>query len=181
MKDDNEWYTLCSNNDMLLEHLEESNDFRITFDVLEKYENVVEIIQEHKIFELIFELNRDVIINYSETSNNNVNNIILNISSKNLPSFDNNFTEAFVHISYSIKENKNLECTTLCSNLINKPLDSDKTHIYLLNFDLHLLNKHKSSQFIINYSLNDDISKVSNKFVSLHLKNIFYKLKQYFD
>jgi hypothetical protein len=42
MDKDSEWYPLCSNNDILLEHLEDSNNFKITFDVLEKYENNVD-------------------------------------------------------------------------------------------------------------------------------------------
>ena len=46
MNSDSEWYTLCSKNNTLLEHLEDTNDFKITFDVLEKYENIVEIIQD---------------------------------------------------------------------------------------------------------------------------------------
>ena len=94
MNSDSEWYTLCSKNNTLLEHLEDTNDFKITFDVLEKYENIVEIIQDNKLFELLFELNKDVIINYSETINKNTSNVTLTISSKNLPSIDDKFTEA---------------------------------------------------------------------------------------
>ena len=41
MNSDSEWYTLCSKNNTLLEHLEDTNDFKITFDVLEKYENII--------------------------------------------------------------------------------------------------------------------------------------------
>ena len=181
MNSDSEWYTLCSKNNTLLEHLEDTNVFKITFDVLEKYENIVEIIQDNKLFELLFEVNKDVIINYSETRNKNTSNVTLTISSKNLPSIDDKFTEANVYFSYSIKENKQLGCTTLYSNVINKPVETSNNSIYLHNFDLQLTTKHKSSQFIVNYSLNESINKVSIKFISLHLKNIFYKLKQYFD
>jgi len=184
METDNEWYTLCSDNKILLEHLEDSNDFKITFDVLEKYENIVEIIHAHKLFELLFELNKEIILNYSEkiNSNTNVNNVIITISSKNLSSFDDNSKEAAIYFNYSIKENNKTGCTTLYSSrLIDKPIDTNKNHIYLCNFDLQLINKHKSSQIIINYSLSDEINKVSHKFISLHFKNIFYKLKQYFD
>ncbi len=181
MNSDSEWYTLCSKNNILLEHLEDTDDFKITFDVLEKYENIVEIIQDNRIFELLFELNKDVIINYSETINKNISDVILTISSKNLPVLDDKFTEANVYFSYSIKENKELGCTTLYSNVINKPDEKSYNSVYLHNFDLQLTNNHKSSHFIVNYSLNDGSNKVSNKFISLHLKNIFYKLKQYFD
>jgi hypothetical protein len=183
METDNEWYTLCSDNKILLEHLEDSNDFKITFDVLEKYENIVEIIHAHKLFELVFELNKEIILNYSEKINSktNVNSVIITISTKNLPSIEDNSKEASIYFNYSIKEDNKLGCTTLYSSSIDKPIDTNKNHIYLCNFDLQLINKKTSSQIIINYSLTDEINKVSHKFISLHFKNIFYKLKLYFD
>jgi len=183
MDNDSEWYTLCSNNDILLEHLEDSNDFKITFDVLEKYENIVEIINDHNLFELVFELNKDKILNYSEktNSNTNVHNVIITIASKHLPSFDGTSKEVYLYFNYSIKENNKVGCTTLYSTLVDNNIDKNNNHIYLSNFDLQLINKHTSSKVIINYSLGDEINKVSHKFISLHFKSIFNKLKQYFD
>jgi hypothetical protein len=181
MDTNNEWYTLCSDNNILLEHLEESSDFKITFDVLEKYENIVEIIKEHKLFELVFELNKDIMLNYSEKTNSNNSDIILVMEPKKLSSFDNTAKEVNIYFNYSIKENTNLESITLFSSLVDKPVDTNKNNIYLCNFDLQVTNKKTSSHFILNYSLSDYISKVTDKFISLHLKSIFYKLKKYFD
>jgi len=177
---DNEWYSLCSKNDVELLHLDNTNDFKITFEVLENFDNICEIIQQHELFELIFELNRDVLTNYSEIENKNVNNVRFNITSKGLPSF-NTFSEAVIYLSYSIKYDKLDERINLYSNSVNKPSNSDDNHIYLVNFGFQVNKNAESSLVTINYTLDDNINNVSNKFISLHLKNIFYKVKKYFD
>jgi hypothetical protein len=177
---DNEWYSLCSKNDVELLHLDNTNDFKITFEVLENFDNICEIIQEHQLFELIFELNKDVLTNYSEIEINNVNKVTFNITSKGLPSF-NTFSEAVIYLSYSIKYNKLDDCINLYSHSVNKPSNADNNHIYLVNFGFQVNKQSDSSLVTINYTLDDNINNVSNKFISLHLKNIFYKVKKYFD
>jgi hypothetical protein len=177
---DNEWYSLCSKNDVELLHLDNTNDFKITFEVLENFDNICEIIQQHELFELIFELNRDVLTNYSEIEINNVNNVTFNITSKGLPSF-NTFSEAVIYLSYSIKYNKLDDCINLYSHSVNKPGNADNNHIYLVNFGFQVNKQSASSLVTISYTLDDNINNVSNKFISLHLKNIFYKVKKYFD
>lgn len=181
MDDENEWYELCSKDGVLLSHLDNSNDFNITFSVLEKFDTICEIITERKLFELIFELNRNVITDYSETIRDDFSSVKLDINTDGLPSF-NTHKESSIFLEYSIDgDTQKDDCICLSSQVINKPENAEKNHIYLVKFDLNVKKSGGVSIFAINYSLDININNVSNKFISLHLKNIFYKLKQYLD
>ena len=120
MDDENEWYELCSKNGILLSHLDNSNDFNITFSVLEKFDTICEIIKERKLFELIFELNKDIITDYSETIQNDFSNVKLDINTDGLPSF-NAHKESSIFLNYSIESDTQTDdCICLYSQLIDK-------------------------------------------------------------
>jgi hypothetical protein len=176
-----EWYTVCSDNDIILSQCEDTHDFKITFNVLEKYETIVEIIQQNQFFELAHMLNDDIIEKYTENNIDNKNNVILKINTKDLNINNNIYNNLFIVLDYSKNIDKNIcQMKSISSN--NKLVENNE--IQLEKFSLLVSNNNSKTTFDIEYTIYSNDMKnlnVSEKFMSLYLKKIFYRIKQYFD
>lgn len=176
---EDEWYVLCSDKNVLLEHLDDTNRFRITFDVSGNYNSILEIISENQLFELLFELNKDILLDYTTTETNNIHNVLLKVSTKNI-NITNIKDDMFMHLNYTSKFNSN-ECE-LNSVVIDKVDKLTKNHLFLSDFNVKISNNNSYTKFVINYVIDDMIdNNLAPKFVALYLKKLFYRVKLYFD
>jgi hypothetical protein len=181
MNSHKEWYTVCSENNIVLSQCDDTHDFKITFSVLEKYENIVEIIQQNKLFELIQMLNEDIIEKCSENIVNNNNNVVLKLNTKDLNINNNIYNNLVIVLNYSKTIDNNLYRLISVDSTDTKVSNNE---IHLKQFALLLSNNKSKTNFDITYTLaNNNIKNlnVSEKFISLYLKKLFYRLKQYFD
>jgi len=181
MNSSKEWYTVCSENDIILSQSDETHDFKITFNVLEKYENIVEIIQQNQIFELVHMLNNDIIEKYTESIINKNNNVVFKINTKDLSINNKIYNNLFIVLEFS-KNIDNNTCKLESVASTNKKLENNE--IQLENFSLLVSNNNSKTTFVIEYTISStdmENLNVSEKFISLYLKKIFYRLKQYFD
>ena len=178
-------YILCDDDDMCLKHIDNTNHFILTFSVLEKYNNVVEIVESDELFILLKTLNDDNITNVEQTIlQNNIYESILTIK-----------TPKTLHTSRSvvpvckiiIKYTKNItdKITTLSdASQSNKHIIQVKDNIeeiYISNFCLNITNNNDNTRFDITLAFDANINDSINKFVALYIKKLFKKLKLYFD
>jgi len=173
-----EIYVLCNENDMILEHQDETNNFKLTFSVNEKYNNVAEIVEGNSIFALIYELNKDIILDYIENFENNINKVVFRINTNKVNIFKEFSDEIYLFINYIISKHDN---KIILSSKMEENISSNKNYIYLINYNTEIRNNNKSTLISLNFTLNKKINNISNKFIALYIKKIFFKLKQYFD
>jgi len=181
MNSNKEWYTVCSENNIMLSQCDDTHDFKITFSVLEKYENIVEIIQQNKLFELIQLLNADIIEECSENVVNNNNNVVLKLNTKELNINNKLYNNLVIMLNYSKNIDNNI-CGLISIDSTNNKVSNNE--IQLEQFSLIITDNKSKTNFDINYTIaNNNITNlnVSEKFISLYLKKIFYRLHQYFN
>jgi hypothetical protein len=175
-----EIYILCNENDMTLEHQDETNNFKLTFFVKEKFQNVSDLVEGNSIFALLYELNKDIILNYIENFEDNINKVVYKINTNKINIFKEFADEIYLFLNYIITKSDNK--TILSSKIKDTELSTNnKNYVYLINYNTEIYNNITSTKITINFTLNKKINNISNKFVALYMKKIFYKLKQYFD
>lgn len=174
-------YILCSDDGIILEHEDETNNFTITFDVNENFLNLKEIFVENMFFYLIKELNDSIILDYSETINESDNRVLFKIKIPNEVSFKKHFNDHFnLYINYDktiTDEKVNIFCIKQDSN-VN---ELDKNNIYFEKMNIVVEPNKNGSSILFNFYLNDGIDIIMNKFVALYIKKLIKKLKIYFD
>lgn len=178
-------YILCDEDDMCLEHIDNSNQFMLSFSVLEKYNNVVEIVESDELFILLKTLNDDNIRNVEQTIlQNNIYETILTIN-----------TPKTLHTSNAIdpvcniimKYSKHITNTiTILSDVSqnNKSILQVKDNIkqiYISNFCLKVKNINNQTTFEIEFLFDSNVNENINKFLALYIKKLFKKIKLYFD
>lgn len=171
-------YVLCSDNDIILEHDDDTNNFIMSFNVSEIYDNVLTIITENNLFNLLYELNNDIIINYSETTKDKVNNVIYKIVTPKDASLKIFNEHIYLKFSYLIDVKNN---ETILYPHDTKSCDDNKDNITLNNFNMIIKKNSSGTSIKITYSFDDNINNITNKFVALYIKKLIKKLKQYFD
>ena len=142
----NEWFTVCYENDILLEK-NEINDYKISLDINENPENEFtskDIISEGQLFDLLFELNKDLIHSIDENIlDNNINTIALVLLTKEQKKKN-------IYLKYKVE----IQDNTCILNGIpfedkNEANDND---IYIDNFSIKLVKDVITSVCIIIYS-----------------------------
>jgi replicative DNA helicase len=171
-------YVLCSDNDIILEHDDDTNNFIMTFNVSENYDNIENIVKENNFFNLLYELNNDIIVNYSETVKDKTNNVIYKIATPKNASLKVFDEHIYLYISYLLDSKNNEIMLYTCDA---KPCDNNKQHIVLNNFNMIITKNLSGTTIKIKYSFDNKINDVTNKFLALYIKKIIKKLKQYFD
>ena len=190
---DTDLYVLCSDDDIVLKHSDNTNDFQMSFDVLEAYENVSSLIEQNMFFTLLSELNPDIIVDCSETSIGEVRNVICKINSPKDASLKIFKKCIYLHISYSmhrVNQNETIlsaavaaESATTAATATTDDDDALTTTAIALEHFYMSINKTctNGTHFVIKFSFDNKINDVTNKFIALFLKKLIKKIKQYFD
>lgn len=171
-----EWFTVCDENDILLEK-NDSNDYKISLNIYENPENEfssIDIIKEGQLFDLLFELNNDIIENIDQSIiDNNIN--LVTIVSLNKEKKKKN-----IYLKYKSEINDNLCIITGVPFEDKNEVKDDE--IYLDNFNIKLEKGCPTSLSVILNSNNFlDEDSLINIFLSLFIKKIFNKFKKYFE
>lgn len=174
-------YTLCSDDDIILDHEDDTNNFIIKFNVIETFSNIKEIINENMFFYLIKELNDSIILNYNETTNEDTNSVIFKIQTPNEASFKKIFDGYFnLYINYG--KNVTNDKVTMFGIKHTNLNSLSKNDIYFEKMNITIgSNEQNGSNIEFHFSLDDGVDIVMNKIVALYIKKIIKKIKIYFD
>jgi len=170
-----DFYKVCDDKNILLEKNDFSS-FRINLSINNNSNNnynLIEIINQNELWNLLYELNKDIIEEYNYNKLTNENNEQIYIKIKNIKK-----NEEFNNISLNIE------------NIINKISDYE---YQLYCFDINNINnKNKVDDFKINikivnnitiididFTFNENTNDAINTYIALYIKKIFYRLSKY--
>jgi len=174
-----EWQSICSEHDILMDK-NDDNLYRIKFNMIENKNNklnIIDTIKQNIFFQLIYELNQDIIKEYISDFKNNKNNVVLTVINDN-EIIDTKSINVNLNINYFFQNNK---CEMVSSN-DNSTLLSTLDNIYVNDFHLSITNDI-TTEILLTFSLDDDIfnSALEKIFIALYFKKIFRRLKLYFE
>lgn len=178
---DKDWIFVMCEKDISL--FQNENNYKITFNLKNTgntYNDIIDIIKNNDLFELLYELNKDVIQTFTlksvdaETYYANIK-----VINKNLEYFD--YENLTFHVNYSnkIEETKGV----IYSKPFNNNDAEDNSEIYLSNFIIEISNNKDNISFLVKYSFDKEIfdSNLINTSISMHIIKILYRLKLYFE
>jgi hypothetical protein len=179
MSNSDDTYVLCSDDEIILEHQDDTNKFKLTFNVLESYEAVVEILQDNFFFDLAKQVNSNIITDSTQSSKDNINYNSLKIITPKDFNFKNTYGEHinlhFVYVVNIINENQ-----AILQNIQNKNTKSDLENIYFNDFGV-VITKNNVTSIVISFTFDENVNDTMNKFIALYIKKIFKNVKKYFD
>jgi hypothetical protein len=177
-----EWYMICNEKDIILQK-NDDNMYKIDFVLNEQNADysLINIISSNQLFDLLYELNKDIIetINTINTENDS-NYTVINIKNKNMDIIDEKIL--YIHFKYKYIFDTN-KCI-LESDLINKKEEDKKAIIYMDNFKVEIKeNKENLTKIHILFNFNNIYyeSQLVNIAIAMYIKKIFYRLKMYFE
>lgn len=178
-------YILCDNDNIILEHEDDTNNFTISFNVKENFNEIKELFIENTFFYLLKELNDDIINEYKENILNDINNVVLKIQTPNEPIFKKLFDKyIFLNIKYNkYITNENIKLTGVKDISISNVYNKSDIHFDQFNMMIQPINTNSDSctKCILEFSFVNNLDGVTNKFISLYIKKLIKKFKQYFD
>jgi len=192
--DNEEWYTICSEKNMLLEK-NEKDFYKIIFDIKsknngEKENTVLNILKNGQLFELLAALNPDTVETIKEDEKDNIHSIFITFKDledeDNKNSFDKILNIHF-HLKYKFKKNK-------CIITNETEQHDENVDVYAANGSKSLLVSYiklkvnekndKLTKFCLIFKINNDRVNTSNfmkLYIGLYFKKIFHRFKQYFE
>lgn len=178
-------YILCSDDNMILEHIDYSNKFKLKFNVNESYSNIVDLIKSKDFYILIKELNSDIVKNVEIFYKNDYEEVVFDIvipsSLKVSDTINKNLKlHLFYKNTYGDLQTK-IEGFIPSSECINNKKEEIINDIYLENTAITIYKKGENSMFELFLNFDNKINDKINKFLALYLKKIFKKVKMYFD
>jgi len=173
-------FVICEKDISLFQN---ENSYKILFsikNVENTYNSIIEIVKDNDLFELLFELNKDIIESFNLKSLDETHYVNIKVINKNCDYFD---CENFVmHINYAnkIEEGKGLIYSV---PFINNNNNLGKNEIYLSNFSVEINDDRDAVSFIIKYSFDKELfdSNLINTSISMYILKILYRLKLYFE
>jgi hypothetical protein len=178
-----EWYTVCDEKNLLLEK-NDNNEYRLYFEILENKDNelsVMELLSDGQLFELLYELNKDIIENVTENPDNDINNTnIVSIKIKNIKNEFKTIKDINVNLKF-VYNFKNNEC------VINSiPFESNyvttEDNIYMSNFQVNFKQNEKTTNVLLEFKINDILdNNIFQMYLGLYFKKLFYRFKLYFE
>ena len=175
----NNTYILCSDDNIILKHHDDTNKFMLSFDVLENYNNILGIIKDNLFFSLIKELNTSIITDYNGSIQNNINHMSLKIITPKDFNLKNKFGEHIIlYFNYILNINDN---ETLFENIEIQNKNTNINNIYFNNFEILVKKIPSGTTLTFNIIFDDNVNGSVNKFIALYFKKILKNLKKYFD
>ena len=175
----NNTYILCSDDNIILKHNDDTNKFMLSFDVLENYNNILEIIKDNLFFSLMKELNSSIITDYNGSIQNNINHMSLKIITPKDFNFKNTYGEHIIlHFSYMLNINDN---ETIFKNIDIQNKNNTINNIYFNNFEILVKKIPSGTTLTFNFTFDENVNDTINKFIALYFKKILKNFKKYFD
>jgi regulator of replication initiation timing len=175
-----EWSLLvCEKNISLFQN---NSLYKIMFDIKQTentYTNINEIVKENELFELLYELNKDVIDKFTaDVTDNNRQKTTMTIINKKTEYFNHPFFTIHIHYDNKI-DDENCSIFSIPYNNSNV-LENE---IYLSNFNINISKDESNIHFLINFSFDDNIfeNDLIKMTLSMYIQKIFYRLKLYFE
>jgi hypothetical protein len=175
-----DWVFVISEKDISL--FQNENNYKILFNVKNTentYNNIIDIVKDNDLFELLFELNKDLIESCSlKQLDSGTHYVNMKVINKKYDYFDyDNFT---MHINYAnrIEERKGVIYSIPFNNN-----NLEKNEIYLSNFRIEIGDEKDNVSFLIKYSFDKELfdSNLINTSLSMYILKILYRLKLYFE
>jgi len=177
---------ICDKQNILLER-NNLGEFKINL-VIEQNNadaNVFEIIQNGDFFDLLYQLNEDIIEKYEnkkEDIDPSIDNIV--IAFKNI--FDDDTFDDMDGICLNLKTQSKFILDNKCEiiGLDVKTTSDVINNIININIDNLLVSIEKINNkfiFIVTFKITGNASDIMKTYVGYYLKKIFYKIQQYFE
>lgn len=189
-----EWFTICSEKEILLEK-NDSNMYKITFSVSQNNEEdtVLNLLKNGQLFELLSQLNPDVIDNINVTQHNNIDHVFItfkNNKGDNEDEEDNDkIVDIYFSLMYTFKENKCIISSQNKKNdndyekVINKIKNkTGKEYLHVSKIKFKAVEKNNKTSICIIFKIESKKSNnIVNMYIGLYFKKIFYRFKKYFE
>jgi len=177
-----EWYTVCDEKDLLLKK-NDNNEYSLSFDINEKTENdvsVLELLNCEQLFELLYELNKDIIENITESPENTINNVNnVSIKIKNIKSEFKAIKNINIHLKFVYKFENN-ECT-ISSVPFDSNLMTTEDNIYISTFLINF-KQNQSTNVLLTFKIDEVVDNdIFQMYIGLYFKKLFYRFKMYFE
>jgi hypothetical protein len=185
-----EWFTICDEKNILLEK-NENNVYKITFSIISnnQEDTVLNVLKNGQFFELLSQLNPDVIDKINVMQNNNIDHVFMTLKNNKEDSEDNDkVLDVCFSIKYIFKENK---CIISSHNqyddddekLINKlKSKNEKEYLHVSKIKLKALEKNNKTIVSMTFKIeNKKSNNIINMYIGLYFKKIFYRFKKYFE
>lgn len=193
-----EWFTICDEKQILLEK-NDNNMYKITFSIFSsnEEETVLNILKNGQLFELLSELNPDVIDNINVKENNGVDHVF--ITFKNNKDHDHDESEdkvvdVYFSLTYAFEENK---CVISSQNkkkynggddnqqiqmIDNVKKETGKDYLHVSKIKFKAVEKNNKTSILITFKIESKKSNnIINMYIGLYFKKIFYRFKKYFE
>jgi len=179
---DEEWDFIICEKEMTL--FEKEKFYKLIFNIKNKdkenvYDSIVEIINNNDLFELLFELNKDVIDNFkSRDIDANSQYVSIKIINNTREIF--NYPYFTIHINYASKIEKDKVIIYSVPFTTNNLLENE---IYLNDFNIEICQEKDNVSFLINYSFDEKIfdTNLVKTSLSAYILKMFYRVKMYFE
>lgn len=188
---ESEWFTICDEKHILLEK-NDSNMYKITFSIYSSNEEdtVLNVLKNGQLFELLSQLNPDVIDNINVTEQNNIDHVFITFKNNKEDDEDaDKVVNIYFSLTYTFKDNKciissqnksndNDEKSTMCK-IKNK---NGKEYLHVSKIKFKAVEKNNKTSICITFKVESKKSNnITNMYIGLYFKKIFYRFKKYFE
>ena len=202
MSKDDSFRKICDKQNILLER-NNVGEFKINFDIAQNNEdaNIFEIIENGDFFDLLFQLNEDIIEKYENTKLDDqpsIDNVL--IAFKNI--FDDDAFDEMDDVCLNLKTQSKFTLDNKCeiigldvktttdiknntiNNAINNAINNTINNATKINIDNLLVSIEKiKNKFmvVVTFKITGNVSDIIKTYIGYYLKKIFYKIQQYFE
>jgi hypothetical protein len=182
MSKDDCFRKICDKQDILLER-NNLGDFKISL-VIEQNNadaNVFEIIKNGDFFDLLYQLNEDIIEKYENKKEDNdplIDNIL--ILFKNI--FEDDTFDEMDDVFLNLKTQSKFILDNKCEIIgLDVKTTNDINNINIDNLLVSIEKINNKFIFIVTFKISGNASDIIKTYVGYYLKKIFYKIQQYFE
>jgi hypothetical protein len=193
MSDNDEWFTICDEKNIVLKKNDE-NMYKIIFSINVKNneDTVLNVLKNGQFFELLSALNPDVIEKIDEIEHDGIYDIFISFKNNKETNSNNDVDEldkvvnAFFSIKYLFTKNKcvieSQNCGTDIENQ-NTKMKNGKEFISITKIKLVTIEREKSNKtsICLTFKVDKNVSNIINMYIGLYFKKIFHRFKQYFE
>lgn len=192
-----EWFTICDEKHILLEK-NDNNMYKISFSISSTNEEdtVLNVLKNGQLFELLSQLNPDVIDNINVKEHNGVDHVFItfkNNKEDDDDDGDDKIVDVYFSLTYTFEENK---CIISSQNKKNHSDDykeheeliykiknkSGKKYLHVSKIKFKAVEKNNKTSVCITFKVESKKSNnIINMYIGLYFKKIFYRFKRYFE
>ena len=180
-------YKIISNTDNIILKKNNNNKYKLNFiTTVNKSCNIINIIEQNKLYELLYLLNKDLIKSQQTTNCSNNSEDILIILNKlnenNDDADDDQYNKLYITSTNNIKIHKNtVEIKGKKNNFMLNDNTYKKFEIDNLNINLNLLNDGKIEVELSFKYIGEQLPLYIENIIGFFFKKILCRLKLYFE